>query len=68
MAILELVRSDRAPISDEDLLLLLCGGWVLEDPDVRDPVQRRAMIQGAFTGVRIDAMVNSEPASERRLP
>lgn len=68
MAILELEGAAEFPISNEHLLLLLRGGWTLEQPDVRDPVQRETMALGALVGAEIDAAVNEEPASERGLP
>jgi hypothetical protein len=69
MAILELEGAAEFPISDERLLLLLRGGWVLtEEPDVRDPSHRDAMTLGAIIGAELDGIANDEPASDRGLP
>jgi hypothetical protein len=68
VAIVELSGTANLDLTEEHLLLLLRGGWALEEPDVLDPVQRETMALGAMVGNEIDEAVNEEPASERGLP
>jgi hypothetical protein len=41
-------------VTDEDLLLLLRGGWLPGEGDLANPTYRAALQEGAVIGAKID--------------